>query len=49
MKQIYIDQFGKDVRQSPTLNNIRGTVNEFDDRYNLGMRALLDKHAPIML
>ena len=48
VKQIDIDQFCKDVSESPTLNNIRGTVNELVDRYNLGMRALLDKHAPII-
>ena len=48
MKQIDIDQFCKDVSESPTLNNIQGTVNELVDRYNLGLRALLDKHAPII-
>ena len=47
MKQIDIDQFCKDVSESPTLNNIQGTVNELVHRYNLGLRALLDKHAPI--
>ena len=44
-KQIDIDQFCKDVSESPTLNNIQGTVNELVGRYNLG---LLDKHAPII-
>ena len=39
VKQIDIDQFCKDVSESPTLNNIRGTVNELVDRYNLGMRV----------
>ena len=34
--------------ESPTRNNIQGTVNELDDRYSLGLRAMLDKHAPIM-
>ena len=48
MKQIDIDQFCKDVSELPTLNNVRGTVNGLVDRYNLGMRALLDKHAPII-
>ena len=48
VKQIYIDQFCKDVSESPTLNNIQGTVNELVDRYNLGLRAVLDKHAPII-
>ena len=48
VKQLDIDQFCKDVSESPTLNNIRGTVNKLVDRYNLGMRALLDKHAPII-
>ena len=47
MKQIDIDQFCKDVRESATLNNIR-TVNELIDRYNLGMRVMMDKHAPII-
>ena len=48
MKQIDIDQFCKDVSESPTLNNILGTVNELVDRYSFGLRALLDKHAPII-
>ena len=48
MKQIDIDQFCKDVRESPTLNNIQGTVNELVDRYSIGLRAMLDKHAPII-
>ena len=46
MKHIDIDQFCKDVSESPTLNNIQGTVNELVDSYNLGLRALLDKHVP---
>ena len=49
MKQINIDQFCKDVSELPTLNNIQGTVNELVDRYNLGLRTLLDKHVPIIL
>ena len=40
---IDIDQFCKDVSESPTLNNIQGTVNELVDRYSLGLRALLDE------
>ena len=48
MKQIDIDQFCKDVSESLTLNNIQGTVNELVDRYSLGLRALLDKHAQII-
>ena len=48
VKQIDIDQFCKDVSESPTLNNIQVTINELIDRYNLGLRALLDKHTPIM-
>ena len=48
MKQIDVDQFCKDVSESPTLNNIQGTVNELVVRYSLGLRALLDKHAPII-
>ena len=46
VKQIDIDQFFRDVSESPTLHNIQGTVNELVDRYILGLRALLDKHAP---
>ena len=49
VKQIDIDQFCKDVSESPTLNNIQGTVNELVDRYNLGMRVLLDKHAQLYI
>ena len=48
MKQIDINQFCKDVSESPTLNNKQGTVNELVDRYSIGLRALLDKHAPII-
>ena len=48
MKQIDIDQLCKDVNESPSLNNILGTINELVDRYSLGLRALLDKHAPII-
>ena len=48
VKQIDIDQFCKDVSESPTQNNIQGTVNELIDRYSLGLRAQLDKHASIM-
>ena len=48
MKQIDIDQFCKDVSESPTLNNIQETVNRLVDRYSIGPRALLDKHAPII-
>ena len=48
VKQIDIDKFCMDVRDLPTLNSIQGTVNELVDRYNLGLRALLDKHAPII-
>ena len=48
MKQIDIDQLCKDVSESPTLNNIQGTANELVDRYSIGLRALLDKHAPII-
>ena len=48
VKQIDIDQFCKDVSESPTLNNIQGSVNELVDRYNIGLRALLDKHVPII-
>ena len=48
VKQIDIDQFCKDVSESPTMNNIQGTVNELVDRYDLGMRTLLDKHVPII-
>ena len=48
VKQIDIDQFCKDVSESPTLNNIPGTVNDLVDIYNLGLRAMLDKHAPII-
>ena len=44
MKQIDIDQFCKDVSESPTLNNIHGTVNEFVDRYSIGLRTLLDNY-----
>ena len=45
VKQREIDRFCKDVSDSPTLNNIQETVNELVDRYNLGLSALLDKHA----
>ena len=48
VKQINIYPFCKDVSESTTLNNIQGTVNELVDRYNLGLRAPLDKHAPII-
>ena len=48
VKQIDIDQLCKDVSESPTLNNIQGTVSEPVGRYNLGLRALLDKHGPII-
>ena len=48
VKQIDIDQFCRDVSESPTLNNIQGTVNELVDRYSLVLRVLLDKHAPII-
>ena len=48
MKQIDIDQVCKDVSESQTLNNIQGTINELVDRYSFGMRAMLDKHAPII-
>ena len=48
VKQIDIDQFCKDVSESRTLNTIQGTVNELVDRYSLGLRAMLDKHAPII-
>ena len=34
--------------KSPTLNNIQVTDNEHVDRYNLGLRAMLDKHVPII-
>ena len=47
VKQIDIEQFCKDVGESPTQNNIQGTVNELVDRYSHGLRALLNKHAPI--
>ena len=30
------------------MNNIQGTVNELVNRYSLGLRALLDKHAHII-
>ena len=38
VKQIGIDQFCKDINESPTLNYIQGTV----DRYSIGKRALRD-------
>ena len=49
VEQIDIDQFHKDVIESPTLYYIlQGTVNELVDRYSLGLRTLLNKHAPII-
>ena len=48
VKQINIDMFCKDISVSPALNNTQGTVNELVDRYTLGLRALFDKHAPII-
>ena len=46
VKQIDINQFCKDVSESPTLNNIQGTVNELVDRYNVGMRAFVGSTCP---
>ena len=48
VKQIDNDQFCKNVSELPTLYNIQGTVNELVDVYILRLRALLDKHIPIM-
>jgi hypothetical protein len=38
----------KDIHESPILQSLEGSTEELVNRYNTGLRELLDKHAPLM-
>ena len=48
MNNINIEHFRNDIRESTTLNNITGSVDELMERYLTGMTTLVDIHAPLL-
>ena len=48
MNNINIEQFRNDIRESTTLNNFTGSVDELMERYLTGMTSLVDIHAPLL-